>query len=170
MAVPSRTGRTSRTSRTGRTADIDAGLWGCLLLLALMMVGCRSTKQVVATQQQAEQQMVATRDSVGLLERQQRRVVEMQWWGDTLPLPKGPEGTPPTISGGYRITYLDESLSQHREGAQAMKTLTRQESAENYLLQQGKSTRRIYLGLALGLTLSLLLILVGRRIKKQLFY
>ena len=134
------------------------------------MVGCCSTKQVVATQQQVEQQVVTTRDSVGLLERQQRRVVELQWWGDTLPLPKGPEGIPPTVSGGYRITYLDESLSQHREGSQATEILTRQESAENYLLQRGKSTRRIYLGLALGLTLSLLVIIVGRRIKKQLFY
>lgn len=151
-------------------ADIEGGQWGCLLLLALMMVGCRSTKQVVATQQQVEQQMVATRDSVGLLERQQRRVVELQWWGDTLPLPKGPEGRPPSVSGGYRITYLDESLSEHREESQAKETLTRQETAENYLLQKGKSTRQIYLGLALGLTISLLLILVGRRIKKQLFY
>lgn len=144
-------------------AELEEGLWGCLLLLALMMVGCRSTKQ-------AEQQMVATRDSVGLLERQQRRVVELQWWGDSLPLPKGPEGRLPTASGGYRITYLDESLSQHREGSQATETLTRQESAENYLLQREKSTRRIYLGLALGLTISLLLVIIGRRIKKQLFY
>lgn len=151
-------------------ADIEGGQWGCLLLLALMMVGCRSTKQMVATQQQAEQQVVTTRDSVELLERQQRRVVELQWWGDTLPLPKGPEGAPPTVSGGYRITYLDESLSKHREESQAKETLTRQETAENYLLQREKSTRRIYLGLALGLTISLLLILVGRRIKKQLFY
>lgn len=148
-------------------ADIEGGQWGCLLLLALMMVGCRPTKQVVATQQQAEQQMVATRDSVGLLERQQRRVVELQWWGDTLPLPKGPEGRPPTVSGGYRITYLDESLSEHREESQAKETLTRQETAENYLLQQGKSTRRIYLGLALGLTISLLLIWMYKRLKNN---
>lgn len=151
-------------------ADIEGGQWGCLLLLALMMVGCRPIKQVVTTQQQAEQQVVTTRDSVGLLERQQRRVVELQWWGDTLPLPKGPEGRPPSASGGYRITYLDESLSEHREESQAKETLTRQETAENYLLQKGKSTRQIYLGLALGLTISLLVIVIGRRIKKQLFY
>ncbi len=151
-------------------ADIEGDLWHCLLILLLpLMVGCRSTKQVVATQQQAEQQVVTTRDSVGLLERQQRRVVELQWWGDTLPLPKGPEGTPPTVSGGYRITYLDESLSEHREESQAKETLTRQETAENYLLQQGKSTRQIYLGLALGLTISLLLIWMYKRIKKQLY-
>lgn len=144
-------------------ADIEGDLWHCLLILLLpLMVGCRSTKQV-------EQQMVATRDSVGLLERQQRRVVELQWWGDTLPLPKGPEGTPPTVSGGYRITYLDESLSEHREESQAKETLTRQETAENYLLQKGKSTRKIYLGLALGLTISLLLIWMYKRLKKQLF-
>lgn len=152
-------------------ADIEGDLWHCLLILLLpLMVGCRPTKQVVATQQQVEQQMVATRDSVGLLERQQRRVVELQWWGDTLRLPKGPEGRPPTVSGGYRITYLDESLSEHREESQAKETLTRQVSAENYLLQREKSTRRIYLGLALGLTISLLVIVIGRRIKKQLFY
>ena len=151
-------------------ADIEGDLWHCLLILLLpLMVGCRSTKQVMVTQQQAEQQVVATRDSVGLLERQQRRVVELQWWGDTLPLPKGPEGRLPTASGGYRITYLHESLSQHREGSQATETLTRQESAENYLLQKGKSTRRIYLGLALGLTISLLLIWMYKRIKKQLY-
>ena len=151
-------------------ADIEGGLWHCLLILLLpLMVGCRPTKQVVATQQLAEQQVVATRDSVGLLERQQRRVVELQWWGDTLRLPKGPEGAPPSASGGYRITYLDESLSQHREESQAKETLTRQETAENYLLQQGKSTRRIYLGLALGLTISLLLIWMYKRIKKQLY-
>lgn len=151
-------------------ADIEGDLWHCLLILLLpLMVGCRSTKQVVATQQQAEQQVVATRDSVGLLERQQRRVVELQWWGDTLRLPKKTEGRPPTVSGGYRITYLDESLSQHREESQAKETLTRQETAKNYLLQKGKSTRRIYLGLALGLTISLLLIWMYKRIKKQLY-
>lgn len=148
-------------------ADIEGGQWGCLLLLALMMVGCRPTKQVVATQQQVEQQMVTTRDSVGLLERQQRRVVELQWWGDTLSLPKGPEGRPPSASGGYRITYLDESLSEHREESQAKETLTRQETAENYLLQKGKSTRQIYLGLALGLTISLLLIWMYKRLKNN---
>ena len=151
-------------------ADIEGDLWHCLLILLLpLMVGCRSTKKVVATQQQAEQQVVATRDSVGLLERQQRRVVELQWWGDTLRLPKGTEEAPPSASGGYRITYLDESLSEHREESQAKETLTRQETAENYLLQKGKSTRRIYLGLALGLTLSLLLIWMYKRLKKQLY-
>ena len=140
-----------------------------LVLIALILWGCRSRQELVVSREQTELQHTMGRDSVEHLAQQQRRVVELQWWGDTLPLPKGPEGVPSPLSGGYRITYLDESLSQHREVTHATDSQTRQESTENYLLHREKSTQKMNLGLALGLAFSLLLIWLGRRIKKQLF-
>lgn len=145
------------------------GKWVCLLLMALAVAGCRSRQELVARREQSVVQLSGVRDSIEHLERQQRRVVELQWWGDTLPRPGDVGVAPLPMAGGYRVTYLDESLSQHREVTQATDSERRQASAENYLLQKEKSTGQLNLGLALGLTFSLLLIWVGRRIKKQLF-
>ncbi|MDD7438703.1 MAG: hypothetical protein PUK66_07725 [Bacteroidales bacterium] len=141
----------------------------CSLAMALSMVlttGCRASRQTVSDERTTAE--TAILDSIAQTVQGRRRLT-VQWWGvpPTAVVPNPPiKDTPlsiephPTLStheppksGGYSIELIEEEQSK------SVSRDTQAQTSSSLHLTQTKSepnSRLFYLGLALGLTLSVL--------------
>lgn len=99
-----------------------------LVVMALLclpsLMGCRTRQQVVGREVAKRETTVLRQDSVAEI-ADTHRVVEVMWWGDSLPehLPEVPTEVPtmtPMRRGGYRVTYdeVSRSVATERETQQ----------------------------------------------------
>lgn len=154
--------------RRESATSIGSRGWGfsLLLLLLLGLPSCRTPQQTVQKERATE--LIAQQDSVGQLQRK-RQQLTVQWWGDEPPkvvrepsaqlLEVAPERVLPTEiqaphkRGGYTIELQSEEQSD------SVSRDTQAQTSSTSSLAQEKSGRHLnlfYLGLALGLTCSLL--------------
>lgn len=141
-----------------------------VLLLLVLLTSCRASRQTVTEERATEH--VTVQDSVAHTEQGRQRLT-VKWWGEppTTPVSQLPETHPllptepqPLGGGGYSIELVSEEQSKS-----VSRDTQAQSSSTSYLAREKSEPNStvFYLGLALGLSLSVLHIIYRLRRKSK---